>query len=158
MKPVDLNKIVDDTFEGITQSSSVHEADVQIREMGIVKNVSAGIATVSGLPNTGFEELLEFPNNVFGIAFNLDEDEIGVVLLGRSDQLQAGDVVSRTYRVADIPVGEGLIGRVIDAMGEPMDGKGALSFEKRLPIERPAPPIMSRENVNEPLQTGKKIV
>src|SRR5690554_42923 len=158
MKPVDLNKIIDETFDGITQSNSVHEADLQIREMGIVKNVSAGIATVSGLPNTGFEELLEFPNNVFGIAFNLDEDEIGVVLLGRSDQLQAGDVVSRTYRVADIPVGEGLIGRVIDAMGEPMDGKGALSFEKRLPIERPAPPIMSRENVNEPLQTGIKVI
>src|SRR5690625_33993 len=126
--------------------------------MGVVKKVSAGVATVTGLPGTGFEELLEFPDNLYGMAFDLDQDEIGVVLLGNSDELQAGDRVLRTHRVADIPVGEELIGRVIDSLGNPMDDKGPISFEQRLPIERPAPAIMSREAVNSPLQTGIKVI
>lgn len=158
MGSTDLDKILDDTFREISQSRQNHDPDLQFREIGVVKSVSAGIASVSGLPGTGFEELLQFPNNLFGIAFNLDKDEIGVVLLGRDDQLQAGDTVLRTHRVADIPVGDGLIGRVIDSLGNPMDDKGPISFQQRLPIERPAPPIMSREAVNAPLQTGIKVI
>ncbi len=158
MPSTDLHKIIDDTFAEISRGLEEHAPGFQLREMGVVKNVSAGIATVKGLPGAGFEELLEFPNGLFGIAFNLDEDEIGVVLLGREDQLHAGDPVTRTYRVADIPVGYGLIGRVINPMGEPMDDKGPVSFSERFPIERPAPPIMSREAVNKPLQTGLKVI
>jgi F-type H+-transporting ATPase subunit alpha len=154
----DLDKIIDDAFLEISNSKQNHDPTIQFREKGIVKNISAGIATVTGLPGTGFEELLEFPNGLYGMAFNLDEDEIGVVLLGRNDQIQAGDTVLRTHRVADIPVGDGLIGRVIDSLGNPMDDKGPISFQQRYPIERPAPPIMSREAVNAPLQTGIKVI
>ncbi|MDD3721127.1 MAG: alternate F1F0 ATPase, F1 subunit alpha [Lutibacter sp.] len=158
MQSTDLTQIIDDTFLEISHSRKNYDSNIQFREMGVVKNISAGTATVTGLPGTGFEELLEFPNNLFGMAFNLDKDEIGVVLLGRNDQLQAGDTVLRTHRVADIPVGENLIGRVIDSLGNPMDDKGPISFQQRNPIERPAPPIMSREAVNAPLQTGIKVI
>ncbi|MBA6151402.1 alternate F1F0 ATPase, F1 subunit alpha [Gelidibacter maritimus] len=158
MRSTDLDQILEDTFLEISDSKQNYDPAIQFSEKGIVKNVSAGIATVTGLPGTGFEELLEFPNNLYGMAFNLDEDEIGVVLLGRNDQLQAGDPVLRTHRVADVPVGEDLIGRVIDSLGNPMDDKGPISSQYRYPIERPAPPIMSREAVNEPLQTGIKVI
>lgn len=158
MRSTDLDKTIDDAFLEISNSKQSHDPTIQFREKGIVKNISAGIATVTGLPGTGFEELLEFPNGLYGMAFNLDEDEIGVVLLGRNDQLQAGDTVLRTHRVADVPVGDGLIGRVIDSLGNPMDDKGPISFQERYPIERPAPPIMSREAVNAPLQTGIKVI
>ena len=158
MQPSNLDKIIDEAFAEISQDRQDYDSSIQLREIGVVKNVSAGIATVTGLLDTGFEELLQFPNNLFGIAFNLNEDDIGVVLLGRDDQLQAGDPVFRTHRVADIPVGNDLIGRVIDPLGKPMDDKGPISFEHRFPIERPAPPIMSREAVNVPLQTGIKVI
>ena len=154
----DLDKIIDDTFREINDSRQNYNPNLQPHELGVVKSVSAGVATVSGLPGAGFEELLQFPNNLFGIAFNLEEDEIGVVLLGTDDKLQAGDTVLRTHRVADIPVGEGLIGRVIDSMGNPLDDKGTITFQQRLPIKRPAPPIMSRANVDAPLQTGIKVI
>src|SRR5690554_2910238 len=158
MRSTDLDKTIDDAFLEISNSKQSYDPTIQFREKGIVKNISAGIATVTGVPGTGFEELLEFPNGLYGMAFNLDEDEIGVVLLGRNDQLQAGDTVLRTHRVADVPVGDGLIGRVIDSLGNPMDDKGPISFKERYPIERPAPPIMSREAVNAPLQTGIKVI
>ncbi len=158
MRLTDLDKTIDDAFLEISNSKQSYDPTIQFREKGIVKNISAGIATVTGVPGTGFEELLEFPNGLYGMAFNLDEDEIGVVLLGRNDQLKAGDTVLRTHRVADVPVGDGLIGRVIDSLGNPMDDKGPISFKERYPIERPAPPIMSREAVNAPLQTGIKVI
>src|SRR5690554_727849 len=158
MKLTDLDQTLEDTFQEISESRNDFDPKIQFREMGVVKSVSAGVATVTGLPGTGFEELLEFPNNLFGMAFSLDKDEIGVVLLGRNDGLKAGDTVLRTHRVADIPVGEELIGRVIDPLGNPMDNKGPVSFQQRYPIERPAPPIMSRAAVNSPLQTGIKVI
>ena len=158
MQSTDLDQIIEDAFLEISHSRQSYDPAIQFREMGVVKNVSAGIATVTGLPGTGFEELLEFPNNLYGMAFNLDKEEIGVVLLGRNDELQAGDTVLRTHRVADIPVGEELLGRVVDSLGNPMDDKGPIAFTQRYPIERPAPPIMSREAVNEPLQTGIKVI
>ena len=108
------------------------------REVGTIKTVSTGIATVSGLPGVGFEELVKFPGEVFGIAFNVDEKEIGVVLLGEYSHLHAGDEVERTGRVMDVAVGDGLLGRVIDPLGRPLDGKGPVVSSKRLPIERPS--------------------
>lgn len=158
MHQANVTKIVEEAFAELGQSRQDHTPDFLLREMGVVKHVFSGIATVTGLPGTGFEELLEFPDNLYGIAFNLEEEEIGVVLLGKEDGLQAGDVVLRTHRVTDIPVGIGLIGRVIDSLGNPIDDKGPVSFEHRFPIERPAPPIMHREAVNVPLQTGIKLI
>src|SRR5512143_2308731 len=108
MQPLSLDKIIDDTFSEISQTRKNYIPDFQPQEKGIVKNVSSGIAKITGLPGTGYEELLKFPANLFGIALNLDEDETGVVLLGDDEHLQAGDVVERTERVADIPVGNGL--------------------------------------------------
>jgi len=106
----------------------------------------------------GFDELVTFPGDVLGIAFNVDVDEIGVVLLGDYSDLHAGDQVERTGRVMDVAVGAGLIGRIIDPLGRPLDGKGPVATSKRLPIERPAPSIMERAPVTVPLQTGIKVV
>jgi F-type H+-transporting ATPase subunit alpha len=123
-----------------------------------VKNVAIGIATVSGLPGVGYEELVRFPGGMLGIAFNVDEDEVGVILLGEFQDLHTGDEVERTGRVMDVAVGESLLGRVIGPMGNPLDGKGPVATDERVPIERPAPAIMDRAPVDVPLQTGLKAV
>jgi F-type H+-transporting ATPase subunit alpha len=146
------------SFADLRQKRENFAPQLQLREVGTVVSVSTGIALVSGLPGVGFEELVKFPGDVFGIAFNVDEHEIGVVLLGDYTQLQAGDEVERTGRVMDIAVGEELLGRVIDPLGRALDGKGAVAAGTRLPIERPAAPIMERAPVTTPLQTGLKVV
>jgi len=128
------------------------------KEVGRITEVSTGIAKVSGLPGVGFEELIRFPGDVYGIAFNVDEDEIGVVLLGEYKQLHAGDEVSRTGRVMDVAVGDALLGRVIDPLGRPLDGNGPVASGERLPTERPATHIMDRAPVTEPLSTGIKVI
>jgi len=120
--------------------------------------VVTGVAIVSGLPGAGFEELLEFPGGVFGIAFNVDEDEIGVVLLGDYSLLCAGDEVLRTGRVMDVAVGDGLLGRVIDPLGRALDDSGPVAADGRLPVERPAAAIMDRAAVTVPLQTGLTVI
>jgi len=109
-------------------------------EVGTITSVATGIAMVSGLPGVGFDELVLFPGNVLGIAFNVDADEIGVILLGEYWHLHAGDEVQRTGRVMDMPVGDGLLGRVINPLVQPLDGKGPVASNKRLPVERPAHP------------------
>src|ERR1700691_1278815 len=119
--PENLQSVFDDAFAGIEQAREAFTPQLTPHEVGTIINVSTGIARVSGLPNAGFEELLEFPGGVFGLAFNVDEDEIGVVLLGESSDLHAGDEVERTGRVMDVAVGGGLLGRVIDPLGRPLD-------------------------------------
>ena len=145
-------------FDQIAKATENFSFSMDVREIGLVTSVATGIAKVSGLPNVGFEELLQFQNGLFGIAYNLDEEEIGVILLGKDSLLKAGDEVERTGRVMDIPVGNALIGRVIDPLGQPLDEKGRISYEKRLPIERPAHAIMDRSPVSVPLQTGIKVI
>jgi len=156
--PLSLQGAFDRAFDGISEVLGTFQPQLAPREVGTVTSVSTGIARVSGLPSAGFEELLTFPGGAFGIAFNLDEDEIGVVLLGQYSDLHAGDEVEGTGRVMDVAVGEGLLGRVIDPLGRPLDGKGPVSATKRLPIERPAAAIMDRAPVTVPLQTGLKVV
>lgn len=129
-----------------------------VEERGVLTSVSAATATVAGLPGARNEELLEFPGGVLGFAFNLDPEEIGVVLLGDSSSLAAGMEVRRTGRVMDIPVGYGLLGRVMDPAAHPLDGLGASASAERWPIERPAPAIIDRAPVTAPLQTGIKVV
>jgi len=153
-----LESVFDGTFAGISRAVGAFTPQLTPHEVGTVINVSTGIARVSGLPGAGFEELLEFPGGVFGIAFNVDEDEIGVVLLGEYSDLHAGDEVMRTGRVMDVAVGDGLLGRVIDPLGRPLDGNGPVSAGGRLPIERPAAPIMDRAPVTVPLQTGLMVI
>jgi F-type H+/Na+-transporting ATPase subunit alpha len=152
--PENLQSVFDRTFAGISQGLENFTPQLTPREVGTVISVATGIAKVSGLPGVGFEELVKFPGDVLGIAFNVDEDEIGVVLLGEYQDLHAGDEVERTGRVMDVAVGDELFGRVIDPLGRPLDGKGILQTDKRLPIERPAAAIMDRAPVTVPLQTG----
>jgi F-type H+-transporting ATPase subunit alpha len=127
-------------------------------EVGRVVFMGNGTALVTGLPGVQSEELVRFPGDRLGMAFNLDPEEIGVVLLDRSEQIAAGAEVHRTNRVLDVPVGDALIGRVVDGVGRPLDGKGPVRAARRLPIERPAPAIMDRAPVKIPLQTGLKVV
>jgi F-type H+-transporting ATPase subunit alpha len=153
-----LQSVCDRAFAGLRDARERSTAELTPREVGTITVVSSGIAKLSGLPSVGFEELVEFPGGVFGIAFNVDEDEVGVVLLGDCQQLHAGDRVERTGRVMDVGVGYALLGRVIDPLGRPLDGRALEPSHARLPIERPATPIMDRAAVTVPLQTGLKVV
>jgi F-type H+-transporting ATPase subunit alpha len=156
--PAPLAQAVEQAFASLLQARTSFTPQLMPREVGTITSVSTGIAIVSGLAGAGFDELLQFPGGIYGIAFNLDADEIGVVLLGDYAQLQAGDAVERTGRVMDVAVGEALLGRVIDPLGRPLDDGGPISSEQRLPIERPAAPIMGRAPVTAPLQTGLKVI
>lgn len=153
-----IKNIFENTFTAISRSREAVASQLTIREVGTVTSVATGIAKVSGLPNVGFDELIIFPGDLLGIAFNLDADEIGVILLGEYWHLEAGDEVRRTGRVMDIAVGKELLGRVIDPLSRALDGKSQPESGKRLPIERPAPQIMDRAAVNVPLQTGIKVI
>jgi F-type H+/Na+-transporting ATPase subunit alpha len=152
--PDTLHDVFDQAFAGISRTLSAFTPQLTPREVGTIASVSVGIANVTGLPGVGFDELVKFPGDLYGIAFNVDEDEIGVVLLGECEHLHAGAEVERTGRVMDVPVGDGLIGRVINPLGGPLDGQGPVASSQRLPIERPARPIMDRAPVTMPLQTG----
>jgi F-type H+-transporting ATPase subunit alpha len=153
-----FSKAFEQAFAVIGQAVEDFKPEMTAREVGTIKNVSIGIATLSGLPGVGFDELIRFPGDLFGIAFNVDPDEIGVVLLGPCEHLHAGDEVERTGRVMDVPVGEGLLGRVLNPLGKPLDGQGAIASTLRLPIERPAQAILDRALVSVPLQTGLVVI
>ena len=153
-----LKNALEREFAEISQVRENFKPQLRPKEVGTIKTVSTGIATISGLPGVGYEELVKFPGDVFGIAFNVDEDEIGVVLLGDYWYLHAGDEVERTGRVMDVTVGNALLGRVIDPLGNPLDGNGPIISSKRLPLERPSPHIVDRAPVTVPLQTGLKVI
>lgn len=144
-----------DTFDRVLDQPHLSLA---LEEVGTVTAVSHGVARATGLPHVQAEELVQFPDHKIGIAFNLDPHEVGVILLSNGSQLSAGDEVRRTGRVMDTPVGERLLGRILDATGRPLDGKGVLAYAERRPIERPAPAIMDRAPVSVPLQTGIKVI
>jgi len=156
--PETLLETLDRTLAAMGQALVARPSPLAPREVGTITSVATGIARVSGLPGAGFEELLRFPGDVYGIAFNLDPEEIGVVLLGDYAELHAGDEVQRTGRMMDVGVGDALLGRVIDPLGRALDDKGALDLADRLPIERPAAPIMARAPVTVPLQSGIKVI
>jgi F-type H+/Na+-transporting ATPase subunit alpha len=158
MSPSTLLTELDRGFDAIEHAQDSWKPDISSTEVGTVTTVSTGIATISGLPEVGFEELVEFPGDLFGIAFNVDEEEVGVVLLGEYAHLNTGDEATRTGRVMDVGVGDALIGRVIDPLGRPLDGKGPVATHQRLPIEREAKAIMDRSAVSAPLQTGIKVI
>jgi F-type H+/Na+-transporting ATPase subunit alpha len=153
-----LKEIVGETFTEIGRVLDDVAPDLRMIEVGAITHVTSSIARVSGLARVGAEELLTFPGNVTGFALTLAPDTIGVVLLDEGDTLRAGDEVRRTGRVVDVPVGAGLIGRVVDALGRPLDDRGPIAQEARRPIERDAPRILDRAPVSIPLQTGLKAV
>ena len=135
-----------------------HDGSVDISEVGEVLEVGDGVARVSGLENVMSSELVELPNGVFGMALNLEEDNVGLVLFGESRLVKEGDLAKRTGRVVEVPVGDAMLGRVVNPLGQPIDGKGPIDTEHSLPIERKALGVMARSPVNEPLQTGIKAV
>jgi len=145
-------------FEQLATTRDQTHAEVAIREVGYVTEVAHGIARVEGLPGVETDELLRFPGDLLGMSFNLDPESIGTLLLGEYGHLSAGAEVRRTHRALDVPVGEGVLGRVIDATGRALDDRGSLRFAERRPIERPAPPILHRAPVTVPLQTGIKAI
>src|SRR6059058_5820227 len=131
---------------------------VEVSETGTVLSTGDGIARVYGLEGVMAGELVEFPKNLMGLVLNLEEDSVGVALMGEQEHLREGDVVKRTGRIADVPVGREVIGRVLDALGEPIDGKGPVGGKERRKIEVKAPGIVARESVKEPMQTGIKAI
>lgn len=154
----EISALLDETFETFNELVQRDSATLVDQEIGIVRAVGHGVAYVHGLPGVQLEELVEFESGLLGMVLNLDADAVGVVLLGQTDAIHAGSKVFRTGRVMDVPVGQALIGRVIDATGSPLDGRGPIRAGQRLPIERPAPPIMNRAPVTVPLQTGIKVI
>jgi len=134
------------------------EAEIDFAETGVVVEDGDGIARVYGLEQCMANELLEFPGGVYGVALNLEEDNVGVVILGDYLKVKEGQQVKRTGRILSVPVGEALIGRVVNALGEPIDGKGPIDAEEYFPIERLAPGVVDRRPVHEPLQTGIKAI
>lgn len=135
------------------------EATDSLDEVGTVLQVGDGIARVYGLSNAQYGELVEFDGGMQGIVLNLEEDNVGVVLLGPSKGIMEGATVKRTQRIASIKVGEGIVGRVVDTLGTPIDGKGAISGKTfEMPLERKAPGVIYRQPVNEPMQTGVKAI
>ena len=151
LRPEDITKIIRAQIKN-------YENKLQTAETGVVILVGDGIAKVTGLDKCMAGELVEFPNGSFGMAQNLEEDTVSVVILGTDQGIKEGDIVKRNGRVVSVPVGAGLIGRVVNALGEPIDGKGPFDPENYRPIEMPAPGIIERQHVSRPLQTGIKAI
>ena len=151
LRPEEITKIIREQIKN-------YENKLESSQTGVVILVGDGIAKASGLDQCMAGELVEFPNGSYGMAQNLEEDTVSIVILGSDNGIKEGDTVKRTGKVVSVPVGQGLIGRVVNALGEPIDGKGAITAEGYRPIEMPAPGIIDREPVNKPLQTGIKAI
>lgn len=151
IRPDEISSILKDQIKN-------YDRAVETTEVGTVIEVGDGIARVHGLSNAMVNELLEFPGGVRGMAQNLEEDNIGCIILGEFEHIKDGDPVKRTGRIVEVPVGEALIGRVVNAVGEPVDGKGPIESDKTRPVENVAPGVITREAVHEPLQTGLKAI
>jgi F-type H+-transporting ATPase subunit alpha len=151
IKAQEISEIIKRQLQG-------YEAEVDLKEAGRVIEVGDGIARIYGLQGAMAGELLQFPGDVFGLVLNLEEDNVGAVLLGSDILIKEGDTVLRTKRIAQVPVGEGLTGRVVDALGQPIDGKGPIASKESRPLERYAPGVVDRRSVKEPLQTGLKAI
>ena len=148
----------DEISKIIKEQLGDYALDVDVAEVGTVVSVGDGIARLHGIDRAMATEMLEFPHGIFGIALNLEEDGVGAVLLGATTEIREGDTVKRTGRVMSVPVGDAMLGRVVNALGQPIDGKGPIAPDQQSPIERIAPGVVDRQPVKEPLQTGLKAV
>lgn len=151
LKPEEISSIIKNQIKN-------YENKIKLTDTGSVLSVGDGIASVYGLENAMSGELLEFPGGIYGMALNLEEEVVGVVILGDDINIKEGDVVKRTGRIVEVPVGDALIGRVVNSLGQPIDGKGDIKSDKTRPVESSAPGIMDRKSVFEPLQTGIKSI
>jgi F-type H+-transporting ATPase subunit alpha len=153
-----LNALLSETFASFDNTMNWFRFDPSLLETGRVKSMGRGIALIEGLPNVRSEELVILEGGVPGMVFNLDRDDVGVILFSASDDLHAGSIVKRTGRVMDVPVGNALLGRVLDAMASPLDNLGPIGAIEKRPIEQDAPAIMDRDPVTVPLHTGIKVI
>ena len=151
IKAAEISKIIQHQIEG-------YQTDIDIKEVGTVISVGDGIARVYGLDRVMANELVELPNNVFGLALNLEDDSVGVVLLGESHLIKEGDIVKRTHKIMQVPSGKAMLGRVVNPIGEPLDDKGPINSDSFMVVERLAPGVVDRMPVKEPLQTGLKAI
>jgi F-type H+-transporting ATPase subunit alpha len=151
IKADEISKIIRDHIGNFS-------VDVDVAEVGTVVSVGDGIARIQGVERAMAGEMLEFPNGLYGVALNLEEESVGAVLLGHSTEIKEGDVVKRTGRIISVPVGDQLIGRVVNSLGQPLDGKGPIGATQFMPIERLAPGVVDRSPVKEPMQTGIKAI
>jgi F-type H+/Na+-transporting ATPase subunit alpha len=148
----------DEISKIIREQIGSYAVDVDVAEVGSIISLGDGIARVHGVDNVMAGEMLEFPHGVFGIALNLEEESVGAVLLGEYTKIKEGDTVKRTGRIISVPVGDEMLGRVVNALGQPIDGKGPINTKQFAPIERLAPGVVDRQPVKEPLQTGLKAI
>ena len=151
MATQDISSVIKKQIEQYGDSSS-------LVDVGTVVEAGDGIAQIHGLSNVKYSELLEFPNGTLGMALNLEEDTVGTVVLGDYLDIKEGDEVKATGKIVEVPVGEELIGRVVDPLGRPLDGKGAIKTTQTAPVEKPAPDVVSRKSVDQPVQFGLKVV
>ncbi len=151
IKPEEISSLIKQQIEQF-------EGNIEVVDVGSVIQIGDGIAQIHGLKNVMAGELVEFENGVMGMAQNLEEDHVGVVILGPYTEIREGDQVKRTGRIMEVPVGESLLGRVVNPLGQPLDGKGAVETSEYRPVESPAPGVMDRKSVHEPLQTGIKAI
>ena len=151
LRPEEISSVIKDQIKR-------YAGELEVSDVGTVIQVADGIARVHGLEKAMQGELLEFPGEVFGMVLNLEEDNVGVVLLGNSKNINEGDIVKTTGRVVEVPVGDALLGRVVNALGQPIDGKGPIQTDKFRQIERVASGVITRKSVDTPLQTGIKAV
>src|SRR5712692_516235 len=151
VKPDEVSAILRKQLSGFAK-------EVDVYDVGTVLQIGDGIARIYGLSKVMASELVEFPNNVFGMVLNLEEDNVGCVIFGESTLIREGDLVKRTGRLASMPVGEQMLGRVVNPLGQPLDNRGAIVTDKFLPLERKALGVIQRQPVKEPLQTGIKAV
>ena len=151
LNPAQISQLIKAQIQNIDQ-------DLEMNESGTVLSIGDGIATVYGLRNAMMSELLLFPHDVYGMVMNLEDEQVGVVLMGENNDIKEGDLVKRTGHIVEVPVGDALVGRVVNALGQPIDGKGEIESSKTRPVERVAPGVMTRKSVSVPLQTGLKII
>ena len=151
INPDEITAIIKDQIKN-------YNVDLNVDEVGTVIEIGDGIAHIHGLDKAMSGELLDFGDDIFGLVLNLEQDNVGAVILGRDNEIKEGATVKRTGRIMQVPVGENMIGRVVDALGRPIDGKGPIQTNKARPVEFKAPGIADRKSVHEPLQTGLKAI
>ena len=151
LKASEISQLIKERIENF-------EAKTEARDVGTVVSVTDGIVRIRGLADARYGEMLEFPGNSFGMALNLEQDSVGAVILGDYKHISEGDTVKTTGRILEVPIGRGLLGRVVDALGTPIDGKGPIEAEGTAPLEKVAPGVIARQSVSEPVQTGLKSI
>lgn len=153
-----MSDLIKEITADLQKQIETFQPELEVRDIGTVLEAGDGIARATGLSDVQSQELVQFDNGVMGIAFNLERDSVGIIIMGEYAEIREGMTVRSTGRIASVPVGDGLVGRVVNALGQPIDGKGPIQFSGYRPIERIAPGVVERQDVDTPVQTGIKAI